>query len=158
MCGEEIIGLFAEEVGLGEVRPNAAGAYHFDIDGMTVAFRETADASGLLVYGEVGALPPEGDELFCRVMLQSMFAEGELSGAAFSIHPETDRVFLQRLMPLEGLDLPRFKALLEAFVNELEKWRGILSDYSPATERIDAAMKQDARAAREFEHSGFLRV
>lgn len=155
---EELMDAFAHEAGLGSIDPNGAGMYHLDFDDMTVAFRETEDASRLLVFGAIGELPPEGAEIFCRVMLKAMFQEGVVSGAIFSIDPETERLFLQRLEPLSNLDFAGFKVLVEAFVNELEKWRGSLDAFSPAAAEIGEAKAREAETSGEISSNGFLKV
>lgn len=154
----ELMDAFVREAGLGSVGPNDAGAYHLDFDDMTVAFRETEDASRLLIFGAIGELPPEGAEIFCRVMLKAMFLEGAVSGAAFSIDPETERLFLQRQEPLSDLDLARFKALVESFVNELEKWRGSVDAFRPVSAEIGKEKTREAEASGEISSNGFLKV
>lgn len=158
MTVDELIGAFAAEFGIGPVRPDEAGAYHLDFDDMTVAFRETGDGTRLLVFGEVGELPDGGAEVFCRVMLKAMFLEGTVSGATFALAPETEQVFLQQQKPLAELDSDRFKATVESFVNELEKWRQTLVDFRPVADEIGKAKARTEQEAGEMASGGFIRV
>lgn len=154
---KEIMAAFAAEMGV-TGGPDDAGAFHLDFDGMTVSFFETGDGSRLLLVGEIGELPPSGAEIFCRVMLRSMFLDGEASGATFALAPESDHAFLQRREPLAELDPVRFRAVVESFVNELEKWRTAFVSFRPAAEEIGKAKAREAGEMREIENNGFVRV
>lgn len=158
MSFNELIGSFADEVGLELTALDGAGALHLDFNGMTVSFFETGDASRLLLVGEIGRIPSSGAEIFCRVMLRSMFLDGMASGATFSLSPESDRAFLQRREPLSELDPVRFKSVVESFVNELEKWRTALASFRPAAEEIGKAKAAETAETREIENNGFMRV
>ena len=158
MTVDDLMRLFAEEFGLGRLRPNGEGAYHLDFDGMTVAFRETEGGARLLVLGEVGELPEEGADIFCRVLLKAMFPGGALAEGGFALNPETDRLFLQRQTPLADLDFDRFKTAVESFVNELANWRQALEAFRPAAEEIGRDRDRAEAEAKEIMSQGFMRV
>lgn len=155
---KELIGQFAKEVGITDAAADETGAFHFAIDDMTVSF-EADEASGeLATYAQVGELPPEGREQLYRLMMEAMFRGEGTGGATLSIAPDSDRICLHRIDPLDALDLERFKAKLERFVNVLEEWRKLLADFRAVIPAVERAAAEAEEENREFERGGFMQV
>ena len=148
----DIIGAFAAEVGAAGVVPDDAGAYHLDIDEMTVSF---AQAGGSIVtWAEVGETPPEGRERLYRTLMESSLLGKATTGASFAIDSDSGRIFLQRFDALAAMTLDGFNAMLESFVNVLEEWRDIIAGFrEPAS-----GQEQEAEGIRELDRGGFMRV
>ena len=155
---DELMAGFVGKLGIEGAKPDAAGAWHFEIDGMSVSLLEVAETGELLTWADVGEPPPEGRERLYRVLLESMFMGEGTGGASFSIAHDDGRVRLHRVDSLAGLDFDRFMANLERFVNILEEWRGILADFREAAPEQVRKMAEAAEETRAFGLGGFLQA
>ena len=59
---------------------------------------------------------------------------------------------------LDVLDFAAFATMLEGFVNILEKWRGILSNFGSAAADLIADEQQTAKDMRQANFGTFMRV
>ena len=146
MSLDEIMAAFGAQVGLSDLAPDSDGAYHMDIDGMSVSVMEVIESGQTVIWARVGELPSEGQDAFCRMLLEAMAPSGEADGAVFSLQTDLNVVFLHRVEGLGAFDLDSFKSVLSKFVDLLEKWRGRLVDFRPEAENVAA------------DESGFVRV
>lgn len=153
---KDIMEAFAAEVGVTEVAPDDAGVYHLEFDGMGVSFATADDR--LVTWAEVGEIPSEGCERLYRALLEAMLLGSLTKGASFAVDSETDRIFLQRLDALAALSPEGFRKMIETFVNVLETWRKVVSDFQEVAP--EQARKAEAAAAevRELDRGGFMRV
>lgn len=149
---KDIIKAFADDFGTGELRADASGAYAFDIDDFRVSFSETADGRSVLMRAEIAELPATGRERLLRTLLESFGSRT----AVCSLEPGGERLFLQRTDALDGLDLGRLEANLESFVNELQAWRDLISDYAAVADEQEA--NDDFRAPGDARTPGDAEV
>lgn len=146
---DELMRALAADIRLEGLEPDENGAWGLDIDGMAVTFADRANDGRLLICADVGEPPAEGREALYAVLLQAMYLGDGTQGSEFSLDDE-EKVVLQRTLDLRYLDLAEFKAVLEGFVNVLERWRKTLADFRPG-----AAASADVPAA---ELGGFMQV
>ena len=154
----ELMQDFIRRLNVADARADADGAYHFVIDDMPISFMEVADRRELVVWGEVGELPPGNCARLYRTMLEAMFmGEGTL-GNAFSIDRESGRVCLQRIVPLAVLDPAGFRELVERFANVLEEWRKLVADFREVAPELERAEPMREGETGNFGLGGFMRV
>ena len=125
---KDLMSAFADDFGLRETQPDEFGAYEFTIDDFRLSFSVTADGRSMLILSPVADLPETGRERLLGAILESFSSRD----AVCTLEPGRDRLFLQRLDPIDGLDLGRFKANLESFVIKARSWRRLISSYNDA--------------------------
>lgn len=123
---KEIVEGFAAECAAGEPVAEADGSYVFDIDVTRVTFSATEDGAGLLTRAEVGLLPFDGREKFCRTLLESP----GFDNVSFALEPGGSVLFLQRVDDLDGLELSQFMANLDSLVNGVDGTRALMAQYA----------------------------
>lgn len=157
---KELMDGLAAACGVLDVKPDAEGAYHLGIDDMTVSFMSLDESGQLVVWAEVCEPPPEGRERLYRTLMESMFLGRATGGGAFSIEPESGKVYLQRVEFLSALDVESFVGIVEKFVNVLEGWRKIIANYRPAAQEMERRSAEESAAARQagMGMDGFMQV
>lgn len=135
----ELMRQFGAKIGIEGLAPDEANACSVEIDGMSVAFVEDPEAGTLTTVAEVCEPPAEGEAMLYRVLMQSMFMGEGTAGAAFSVKSDTGGIFLHRIDPLAVLDCDAFCAMLEKFVNTLERWRNAIADFRPVARAVEQA-------------------
>ena len=153
---KEIIDAFAAGLDVDGVIPDDGGTYRFVIDGMVVSFVGAGDT--LFTWAEVGEVPPAERERLYRVLLESTFQGEQTKGGAFAIDPESDKIYLQRFDAIPALTPENFKAMLESFVNILERWREIVADVRLLAPDQERREKAEAEESRGLSLGGFMRV
>ena len=155
---KEMMAAFAAEIGLGRLEPDADGVFHLGVDEMSIALAEDRNTRQLVTFAEVGE-PPSGcrDRLY-RVLMEAMFMGRATNGAMFAVPEGGETICLQRFDALATLDYDGFKAMLEAFVNDLERWRKFVAEFQDVADAIDADKEQEAAALHEFGLGGGIRV
>ena len=154
----EIMAAFAAEVGLERLEPDAEGVFHLGVDEMSIALAEVRDSRQLVTFAEVGE-PPSGcrDRLY-RVLMEAMFMGRATNGAMFAVPAGGETICLQRFDALATLELDGFKAMLEAFVNDLEHWQKFVAEFRDVANAIDADKEQEAAVLREVGLGDGIRV
>ena len=150
----EIMEQFAQKIGLADFAPDADGSYRLAIDDMTVSFVEEGESRTLATYAEIGDLPPEGVTALYRVLMEAMFMGQATGGSAFSVEPNSGKIFLHRVDSLAALDADAFSAMLEKFVNVLEQWRKLIADFRPVAGEVEKVLSDEP----PMHGSGFLQV
>ena len=120
-----------------------------DIDGITIII--VADGEKVTLSADVGEPPAEGRADFADLMLEASLQ----TDSFFAKAPGSETYIIVRRLALQSIDVDTFDVALEAFVNQAETWRRLLTDFRPAAK--DAA----ARAAEEspsFGSAGFMQV
>ena len=155
---EEIMKEFAAEIGIEGVAAADDGAYHFDIDGISVMFASNGDGTKIGMYAEIGEPPSEGRAIVYRAILEAMPAGAEFDGNVFSVMRGSDRIVLSRSDPLALTDYAVFKTRLENLVNMAEDWRRNISEFPALYGKVQSAMTTAKEAEREFSQNGFMQV
>ena len=150
----ELMRAFGEKVGLEGLAPDGDGFCRIEIDGMSVSFMNHFESDTVVTWAEVSEPPADGVTELYRVLMESMFMGQATGGAAFSIEPESGKIFLHRVDSLKAADVDSFCAMLEKFVNVLEKWRQLIADFRPVAA---AAEKNPGEGLPAF-GGGFLQV
>ncbi len=154
----ELMGRFGEDFGLEGFGPGEDGAWSVEIDGMPISFVELADPPRVRMTAPVCDLPEKGVGAFSQVLLEAMFMGRATGGAHFFVEQGEPMVFLQRTDPLPALDLEGFKAVLERFVNILEQWRQLGSEFRATGMDLDKVRLAAAQEAQQMSADGFMRV
>ena len=136
----ELIDAFAEKVG-GDFAVED-GMVTLAIDDMTVTIQELDELGRIATYAEIGEPPPERLEKLYEAMLAANHLFAGTAGSTISFDTESRRFYLCRADVADVMDADGFMAMLEKFVNTLETWRKLLSDYRAD----DSGLKEAAGA------------
>lgn len=131
MTYDELLKSFGEKLGGGLVfEPDEAGAVTLSVDGMPVTILGLEEVGQVVLTGVVGETPPEDRmERLYKALLQANHNFAATAGATMSVDPADDRISLCKALPLALADAESFFAEVERFVNTLETWRKIVSDF-----------------------------
>lgn len=146
----EIMAAFAADIGLDGLEPDADGVFHLSVDDMSIKFAEIKGTRQLVTFAEVGEPPPGCRDNLYRVLMEAMFMGRATNGAMFSVPEGGETICLQRLDGLESLKLDDFKATLEAFVNDLERWKKFVAEFQDIATEIAADREREAAEVREI--------
>lgn len=157
---KEIMTAFAAESGIEDLAADENGAYHLGIDDMGVSFLEIPEGGRLATWAEVCDIPPEGRERLYQVMMEAMFMGSATGGAMFSVEPGGETIYLQRVDALSVMDLDGFKTMLERFVNVLEEWKKLVSDFRDIAPELDSIQRETEEETRQLGlgTGGFMQV
>lgn len=152
----ELMQQFGAKIGLEGLVPDGDNTCRIDIDGMSVSFMGHLESDTVVTWAEVSEPPPEGVTLLFRVLMEAMFMGQGTGGAAFSVEPESGKIYLHRVDPLAVMDVDAFCTMLEKFVNVLEQWRKIIADFRPVAAEVEksGSLPDDAPAFG----GGFMQV
>ena len=89
-------------------------------------------ASDLHITATVGPLSLDATTGLLRSLLAANLMIRENGGAALALDLNRDEIVLHRQLPLEGLSYAVFERNLEAFLNHLERCRGLLDEAGSA--------------------------
>lgn len=134
---KDVIDQFAEDFGVGGVRPDENGAYAFDIDSLRVVFSKTEGGRSMMTLSAIADLPAAGRERLFQILLESSGTDSTM----FSLEPGGNRLFLQRVDGLDNLDLARFEANLDSFLATAHRWRRLLAEYEAVLSASDGKGK-----------------
>jgi len=131
---DELLKAFGEKLGGNmELTPDESGAVALDIDGMPLTILGLEEVGRVALVGVIGEPPPEEKmERLYRAMLEANHNFAGTAGATLSINPDTGKVSLCRMLPLELMDGEKFFSETEHFVNTLEMWRKLVEDFRGA--------------------------
>jgi len=125
------------------------GAAALDIDGIIVIIVNKGELLNL--SAEIGEPPVEGAAVFANLLLEANMQ----SGAFFAKAPGPGQYIIVQRLNLALVDDDSFDSTLEAFVNQAELWRRLLSDFRPAAK---AASERAAEGKPSFGSTGFMQV
>ena len=154
----ELMEGLGEDFGLKGFKPGEDGTWKVEVDDMPISFVELADPPRVRMTAPVCDLPEKGAGAFSQVLLEAMFMGRATGGAHFFVENGENTVFLQRTDPLPALDLDGFKAVLERFVNILEQWRRLGSEFRASGVDLEKARQAAAEEAHQMSADGFMRV
>ena len=124
------------------------GAAALDIDGIIVTMVANGDV--LILSAEIGEPPVEGAAAFSNLLLEANLQ----SGVFFAKAPEPGPYIAVQRTPLSLIDADTFDTTLEAFVNQTETWRRLLSDFRP----VAKAAAEKGGETPLFGANGFVQV
>jgi len=154
-------GLAAELGGAVELTPDESGTVMLEIDEMPVSILELNELGLVVLLGIVGDLPPEEKiERLYRALLEANHHFSGTAGATLSVNPETNAVELCRPLERAVLDGERLFGELERFVNTLEVWRKLVTDFRGTVEGAPTAEPTAVETVEpsDLESAGMLRV
>ena len=129
------------------VADNNAAA--LDIDGIIVII--VADGDKVTLSADVGEPPAEGRADFADLLLEASLQ----SDAFFAKAAESETYIVVRRLSLRTIDDDAFDAAIESFVNQVEAWRRLLSDFRPIAKAAAAKAKEEGPS---FGSNGFVQV
>ena len=149
----DLMAKFGEKIGLPDLRPEDDSCY-VEIDGMPVSFMEHGNSKSLVTWADVCDVPPGDGAGLSRILMEAMYMGRETDGSTFSIESGSGKIVLHRIDPLVTLDLDAFCAMLEKFVNVLEKWRDFIAGYHEDARNDDNGTSGDSSSFG----GGFIQV
>lgn len=117
---KEIVTGFAEQTGLGALTPDDEGTYWLKIDAYTIGFSEDAAARALVIHTPIAERTDENTVALAETLLELNFLYAGTQGGTLAMDREAGLYFYQRRESLDMLDIERFTALIESFVNVTE--------------------------------------
>ncbi len=153
---EELIGDFAQRVGLKGLTPNDEGCVYVQFDDRVVCMREVPDAASVAIYAPVGVLPPQANAQLLTLLMRANCLGRGTGGATLSQAEDGNTILLHQVIPLVALDGESFADTVEKFVNVLGEWYANLQDFRP----IGEALERKAAEERELDkdENGFIRA
>ena len=155
---EDLMAAFGRDVGIAGLGPERDGVCSIEVDGMRVSFLSMPGTGQLVTWADVCAAPPEGREQLYQTLMEAMFMGRATNGAMFAVPAGGETICLQRFDALATLELDGFKAMLEAFVNDLEHWQKFVAEFRDVANAIDADKEQEAAVLREVGLGDGIRV
>ena len=152
----ELMADFAEKFGVEGLSPDQDDVYRLDADGMALAIADAEDGMHFIIWAEICPVPPVGREHLYGLLMQAMFMGRQTSGAYFSINDGT--IYLHQVETLADMDLNRFNALLEKFIDTYSTWRSAVADFNSVLPDLTQKARDQAFESSELEANGFLRV
>lgn len=140
-----------------ELTPDDEGSVALTIDGMFVTLREFDEVGKILIYGEIGDVPPEGMEMLSVEMLKANHLFRATGGSTISLDEQAHKFYLCRYDDLFRLDQESFEKILENFVNVLEQWCEIIKNYHPDLSS-KSEMPREAPTAHGLDSFMFLQA
>ena len=132
------------------------GKLELEIDGAFVRIEETA-GDVFIVSGLVGDTPSEGDDVFATIALKGNMELMYSKACAITRSSETDAYVLVERMPIAlASDFESFCESLGNFVNTLEMWRTMLSDFDPVHTKATSLKAEKAAEGIDALRRGFL--
>lgn len=130
---EDLLKGLGEKLGCGPLEADESGSVSLAVDDMPMMLMHLDEIQSFALVGEVGEPPPEDRmERLYRAMLVANHNFSGTGGATLSIDGETGKVSLCRVIPLLTVDNDTFFAHIEGFVNILETWRKIVTEFCGA--------------------------
>lgn len=154
---KELVAGLAAKIGDSSLAEGVEDTWGFEVDGMSIVARLEEPRSVFTLEGDMGAPPPEGREFFERMLLSANVDVMARTGFAFALS-EADRYRLAATCDFSTMDLTAFAEKIEAFVNELERWRSVLGAYVPRAATLKGESDAAAQEARDLSLGGFLQV
>ena len=154
----ELINGFAERFGIADLDAGDGSAV-LEIDGMEITIVADDSNHAVVVAGSIGDPPPENAAAFADLLLQTNHELLGTEGCGFAQNRANGAYVLILRLLYDGLDLDVFCAMLDSFVNKVETWRGLLSDFRPAAQAAaEAGAEAKAGAMSDFIGGGFMPV
>ena len=135
------------------IETSPEGAFDLEVDGMPMAVRPVDDGRAVSLFAVIGQPPPERLEALYAMLLKANHLFAGTAGATLSLDPETNDVSLYRVLDLRVLDADTFYAEMERFVNSLDAWRTVVTEFRASEPSFGAV---DAEPPRFGSMDGFM--
>lgn len=149
---EDLLGELGKKLNCGPLTADESGSVSLLVDEMPVTIINLNELKSVVFTGEIGEPPPEDRiERLYRALLVANHNFTGTGGATLSIDNETGLVMLCRVMPIAAIDADEFFTYIESFVNTLETWRRIVTEFSgaAATEFESGAQQPSAEGGED---------
>ena len=153
----ELVDGFAATLKIEGLSLDAEGAAAFEADGMWVGIVANTERRTFSLTGRIGEPPAEGRERLDRVFLAANPMLSADSGMSVGLDAD-DRYVLMTRCDYSYLTLEAFAEKVEAFLNELERLRGLLTGCSDAAGTPEKSESDAAAEARQLSEGGFIKV
>ena len=148
---EDLLKPLAEECGVERLEPDESHMVHLGADGTALTIVGDPETRMVVLFSELGDLPPEGREAFYEQALRANWLFQGGGGATLAINPETGALALNRAAPMDMLDGEEFLALVRDFLSVLYRWRELARDWRGAVESAaEEAAPDDAEPEDPF--------
>lgn len=154
---KELMEGFAAKIGLEGLERNEDGAYALSFNEMDVGFTES-EPGQLLIAAPFATKPAEGTDRLAEVLLSANHLFDATAGSTIALDATSGEYLLQRQVPLAMMDVESFYTLIEAFVNKLESYRELVSEFRPAFDKAADIVTDEHLASSEISMSGFMQV
>lgn len=121
----ELVAQLGERGGVPDVRLDEARSCSLVFDEQTVHLEEHEGGDAVLLYADVGRLPPvraDADAL-CRSLLEANLFTAGTAGATLGVAFDSGLVALTLRIDLRACDYAEFEARLERYVDAMFAWR-----------------------------------
>lgn len=136
MTFEELLAGVGEKVG---ARIEAQGDLCVvEVDGCPVVMRHLPETSELLVFGEIGATPPEIEADMMRILLAGNHLFVATGGATISRNGENGPFCLERRDMIDVLPFDRWWAAFGQFLDSLANWRNFVANGQTPNKKISS--------------------
>jgi hypothetical protein len=134
---DRLLGAFGAETGLPGLATEENGVCILVFDGyLNVNLMADPRGSDLIAWSTVGELPAEGAEDVLRALMRANLFWRDTDGGVVGLMDEGDSVVFSLRRPLEGMDVPYLRALIETVVLRSEQFRSVLNGTPAATSEI----------------------
>jgi Tir chaperone protein (CesT) family len=116
---------FGAHVGLDVCMLDEEGGAQLALDDTYVSLLLDPTAESLVFLSSIGR-PEASAEIYGRLLDANLFWSGALGSTSLAREAASRSIVLQRSVPVAGLDLERFEAALEGFVDSAERLRDTL--------------------------------
>ena len=152
----ELIDALAEKTGVREgIEIDAQNRCLMEFDDMGVVIQGIDEVGTLTLMSVLGEPPPERLEGLYRALLEANHLFRGTFGATLSVDPDNGSVFLCKCIPYAALDGDSFVKELENFVNAVESWRTVVTEFRASA---DAPTATEGSVEGLSDAGSFLRV
>lgn len=131
---EELLAHLSKACGFGRLEPDELHMVQLKAGESVLTIVGDPITRKVVLYSEIGDLPPEGREAFYMQALKANWLLQGGGGAVLAINPDTDVLSLNRMHPMDSLDGEGFVNLVRLFLEVLSSWRKLASDWRGALE------------------------
>ena len=153
----ELVEALGERLGI-TLALDSDGACSFEADGLVVTLNSIQELSALVLTGDVGEPPPEEMAPLYKAMLEANHNFSGTAGATLSLDSATGRFSICRAMPAYALDVDALYAAVEGFVDTLDAWHKIVSNYRGAAPGGETPEPEDGGRDGFSAGGGFMQV
>ena len=145
---EELLKPLAAACGVERLEPDESHMVHLGADGTALTIVGDPETRRVVLFSELGDLPPEGREAFYEQALRANWLFKGGAGASLAISPDSGRLALNRALPMDALDGEGFVEAVRGFLAVLVQWRELVRDWRGAVKDVPFVPLQDDQMIR----------